>query len=114
MPADGADILDTVTAMQAVVRDNADLLAAAPAVLDSVLGQQFASFQEAHPALFRKASRPMDRQDLDLLRSMLTQLQNIADGSLSQHDADVELGEQLADRYIHPVVGSSRAGRPAR
>ena len=98
MAADGGSewIRQQVVAMQLVVADGGD---------DDRLAREFPVFRDKHPALFAKASRPMSDADMSILATMLDRLCDIASGQLTAHEADVELGEILADRYVRPLLG---------
>lgn len=104
-------IMTQVNEMQAILREHADVLKVAPDTIDKQLATQFKDFKKQHPPLFHKASRPLQPADMTILKSMLTRLQSIKQGSITAYDADVELGEILADRYIRPMVNSSNQTR---
>lgn len=104
-------IMTQVNEMQAILREHADVLKVAPDTIDKQLATQFKDFKKQHPPLFNKASRPLQPADMTILKSMLTRLQSIKQGSITAYDADVELGEILADRYIRPMVNSSNQTR---
>ena len=58
-------------------------------------------FVEAYPELFKKI---IQRQDLSPIQSMLTMLDRMAEGRLSQHQASVAIGKKLVDRYVTPQL----------
>lgn len=99
-------IMKQVNEMQAVLQEHADVLKVAPDTIDKQLATQFKDFKKQHPPLFNKASRPMQPADMSIMKSMLSRLQSIQQGDITPYDADVELGEILADRYIRPMVAN--------
>lgn len=101
-------IMKQVNEMQAVLQEHADVLKVAPDTVDKQLAVQFKDFKKQHPPLFTKASRPLQPADIAIIKSMMSRLQSIQQGSITRHDADVELGEILADRFIQPLVSNQR------
>lgn len=71
------------------------------------LKNEFAEFKQQCPAIYEKASKPMDATEMEMLLSMLRHLQNIRENKVSQHESSVQVGQMLVDRYIAPVVGQS-------
>ena len=59
---------------------------------------------EQYPELFKKL---LAKQDLGPMQSMLTMLDKMADGSLSQHQASVIIGKKLVDRYVTPQLNGT-------
>lgn len=64
-------------------------------------------FVEAYPELFKKI---IQRQDLSPIQSMLTMLDRMAEGRLSQHQASVAIGKKLVDRYVTPQLKGQGQG----
>lgn len=68
------------------------------------LKEEFAEFKEKCPAVYEKASRPMDATEMDMLLTMLRRVQDIRENKISQHDGSVQVGQMLVNKYISPVV----------
>ena len=64
-------------------------------------------FVEAYPELFKKI---IQQQDLSPIQSMLTMLDRMAEGRLSQHQASVAIGKKLVDRYVTPQLKGQGQG----
>jgi hypothetical protein len=69
--------------------------------------QRVPQFIEEYPELFKKI---IQRQDLAPIQNMLSMLDRMAKGNLSQHQASVIVGKKLVDRYVTPQLngGGSR------
>ena len=63
--------------------------------------QKVPEFVELYPELFKKI---MKGNDLEPVQNMLAMLDRMGDGRLSQHQASVIVGKNLADRYVMPVL----------
>lgn len=63
-------------------------------------------FVEIYPELFKKI---ITKQDLAPVFSMLSMLDEMAKGQLSQHQASIQVGQQLVDRYVTPQLKSASA-----
>ena len=61
-------------------------------------------FVEVYPELFKKI---IGKQDLTPVQSMLAILDQMAKGHLSQHQASIQVGQQLVDRYVTPQLNSA-------
>jgi hypothetical protein len=61
-------------------------------------------FVEVYPELFKKI---ISNQDLTPVQSMLAILDQMAKGHLSQHQASIQVGQQLVDRYVTPQLNSA-------
>lgn len=62
---------------------------------------KFQPFIELYPELFKKI---ITKQDLTPVQSMLAMLDKMGDGTLSQHQASVIIGQKLVDRYVTPQL----------
>lgn len=71
------------------------------------LKEEFADFKEKCPAVYEKASRPMDGTEMDMLMKMLRRVQDIRENKISQHDGSVHVGQMLVNQYITPVLQES-------
>lgn len=58
-------------------------------------------FVEVYPELFKKI---IQRQDLSPIHKMLTMLDRMAEGRLSQHQASIAVGKTLVDRFVTPQL----------
>ena len=64
-------------------------------------------FVEAYPELFKKM---IQRQDLSPIQSMLTMLDRMAEGRISQHQASIAIGKKLVDQYVTPQLKGQGKG----
>ena len=63
-------------------------------------------FVELYPELFKKI---ITRQDLSPIQNMLTMLDKMGNGNLSQHQASIQIGKTLVDRYVTPQLNGVSA-----
>lgn len=68
---------------------------------EEVIRQRVPDFVEGYPELFKKI---IHRQDLSPIQSMLSMLDRMAEGRLSQHQASIAVGKKLVDRYVTPQL----------
>jgi hypothetical protein len=61
-------------------------------------------FVESYPELFKKI---ITRQDLSPIQNMLTMLDRMGEGNLSQHQASIQIGKNLVDRYVTPQLNGA-------
>ena len=59
---------------------------------------------ENYPELFKKI---IAKQDLTPLNTMLSMLDKMAEGRISQHEASVIVGQRLVDRFVTPQLKGS-------
>jgi hypothetical protein len=71
---------------------------------EDVIKQRVPEFVEQYPELFKKL---IQKQDMAPIQSMLTMLDRMAEGNLSQHQASVIIGKKLVDRYVTPQLNGS-------
>ena len=64
-------------------------------------------FVELYPELFKKI---ITKQDLAPIQNMLNMLDKMGEGNLSQHQASIQIGKTLVDRYVTPQLNGA-AGR---
>jgi hypothetical protein len=87
----------------AIIREMIDILV--PLVragrLEAELKVAYPTYAENYPELFKKI---VTKQDLTPLRTMLTMLDKMAEGSINQHQASVIVGQRLVDRYVTPQL----------
>jgi hypothetical protein len=58
-------------------------------------------FAERYPELFNKIIK---KQDLSPIQSMLTMLDKMGEGNISQHEASVIVGKKLVDLFVNPQL----------
>lgn len=61
-------------------------------------------FVEIYPELFKKI---ISKEDLTPIQAMLGMLDKMAKGQISQHQASIQVGQQLVDRYVTPQLQSA-------
>ena len=61
----------------------------------------FPEFYDAHPSLVKKLCK---RDDISYLYKMLDNLQQIEDGKKTLAGVEMNLGNELANKYLYPVV----------
>ena len=70
------------------------------------LMEKYPDFSGQYPALFHLVFNPIDNWNEDLKR--LTQMVELASrtkkNEISQHDASVEIGTKLEDKYVKPKL----------
>ena len=64
---------------------------------------QLSDFFEKYPELFKKI---ISGEDVSMLRGMLEMLDKMATGSLTQHNASVIVGKELATRYLNNTINN--------
>lgn len=64
---------------------------------------KYLNFQKKYPKLFEMACSKdkMDMKNLDFMLSMLSKMKN---ENVTQHDASVEVGQFMYDKYIHENI----------
>ena len=68
---------------------------------DTLMGI-FKSFYEKYPAIFRAVIRG---HDLNILYMMIEMKKKINTGEVDRKKAEIYMGEQLAERFLYPVIG---------
>ena len=68
------------------------------------LREIFPSFAEEHPFLFRKI---VMGDDLTFLYTMLDNIEKISSGVITQKEAEVNMGNDLANLYIYPALAAN-------
>jgi hypothetical protein len=76
--------------------------------LEHELKTAYPSYAERYPELFKKI---VTKQDLTPLNTMVAMLDRMADGSISQHQASIIVGQRLVDRYVTPQLNGRGQGR---
>ena len=76
--------------------------------LEAELKVAYPTYAERYPELFKKI---VTKQDLTPLNTMVAMLDRMADGSISQHQASIIVGQRLVDRYVTPQLNGHGQGR---
>jgi hypothetical protein len=63
-----------------------------------------AAFAKDYPELFKKI---LEKQDLSHLGAMLSALDKMESGSLSQHQASILVGQRLVDSFVKPKLNGN-------
>jgi hypothetical protein len=58
---------------------------------------------DAYPYLIKRLCRE-ENQDNSFLYKMIDNLEQVRDGNKSMKEAQMELGEELAEKYVYPVI----------
>ena len=66
--------------------------------------ERIPQFVESYPELFKKI---ITRQDLAPIQNMLNMLDKMGEGNLSQHQASIQIGKTLVDRYVTPQLNGA-------
>ena len=64
-------------------------------------------FIEQYPELFKKI---INKQDLSPIQTMLSMLDRMGQGNLSQHQASVIVGKKLVDQFVSPQLNGAAGG----
>ncbi len=88
--------------IRAMLRDIASWMAQGDS--DEIIREKAKDFIEQYPELFKKI---IARQDLSPIQQMLSMLDKMAQGSISQHQASVAVGKKLVDKYVTPSLNGS-------
>lgn len=75
---------------------------------EETIKQRIPDFVEEYPELFKKI---IQRQDLAPIQHMLTMLDRMGEGRLSQHQASIAVGKSLVDRFVSPQLRSGGGGK---
>ena len=76
--------------------------------LEHELKIAYPTYAERYPELFKKI---VTKQDLTPLNTMVAMLDRMGDGSISQHQASIIVGQRLVDRYVTPQLNARGQGR---
>ena len=76
--------------------------------LEHELKTAYPTYAERYPELFKKI---VTKQDLTPLNTMVAMLDRMGDGSISQHQASIIVGQRLVDRYVTPQLNGRGQGR---
>ena len=70
-----------------------------------------ADFARDYKELFKKV---VQREDLGPLNTMFGALEKMGQGSLSQHEASVIVGQKLVDKFVKPQLNGTSPGKSGR
>lgn len=62
-------------------------------------------FYQSHPFLIKRLCK---RGDMSMLYKMLEQLNNVESGDKSLAGVELNLGEELANQYLYPVINNKK------
>lgn len=93
---------ERATVIRGALRDIAQWMADGES--EETIRKRVPNFVEGHPELFKKI---IQRQDLAPIQKMLTMLDQMGKGRLSQHQASIAVGKSLVDRFVTPQLQSS-------
>ena len=66
------------------------------------VSEQFSEFEHKYPTLFRKlVEEDCDREQLNF---MLSKLDQVRTGNQTQHNASIDVGQVLVDKYVKPEL----------
>jgi hypothetical protein len=65
-------------------------------------------FSERYPELFQKIIK---NEDLSPIQSMLSMLDRMGNGSISQHQASIIIGKKLVDKFVNPQLNGSSSSK---
>lgn len=66
------------------------------------VSEKFSEFEHKYPTLFRKlVEEDCDREQLNF---MLSKLDQVRTGNQTQHNASVDVGQVLVDKYVKPEL----------
>jgi hypothetical protein len=68
---------------------------------EETIRERVPEFAENYRELFKKV---ITRQDLAPIQTMLSMLDQMGQGAVSQHQASIAVGKKLVDRYVTPQL----------
>lgn len=78
----------------------------ADGIPEYVIKERIPMFVENYPELYKKI---INKQDMAPIQSMLTMLDKMGEGNLSQHQASIIIGKKLVDRFVTPQLNGGNA-----
>jgi hypothetical protein len=93
------DPAERATYIRTALRDIARWMADGES--EDAIRQRIPDFVEGYPELFKKI---IHRQDISPIQKMLTMMDRMAEGRLSQHQASIAVGKTLVDRFVTPQL----------
>lgn len=72
---------------------------------EQIKSNEFLLLKDKYPKLYEKiTSEPKNEENKRRVYSMLSFISKIQSGDISQHSASVEVGQELADKYLGHVL----------
>jgi hypothetical protein len=62
-------------------------------------------FADRYPELFTKI---IQKQDLSPIQSMLSMLDKMGEGNITQHQASIIIGKKLVDKFVNPQLNGNK------
>jgi hypothetical protein len=94
-----------------MIRDLSAQVAAGKSATDIKAIPTLGTFAKDYPELFKKV---MEKQDLSHLGVMLSALDKMETGSLSQHQASILVGQRLVDKFVKPQLNGTDSHKQGR
>jgi hypothetical protein len=71
--------------------------------LEMLILNNYPELYEEYPAIIKRLCRE-ENQDNTILFQMIEQLENIEKGETTMEKVEKELGEELAEKFVYPLV----------
>ena len=75
-------------------------------ILRNDLKNRYLKFSDDYPQLFEMITS--DNCDDNILNKIMIARRNVASGDTSQHDASVQVGQVLVDKFVIPKVNENK------
>ena len=74
------------------------------------LMEKYPEFSAQYPALFQLVFNPVDNweKDVERLTQMVALASKVKSNKITQHDASVQIGTELVDKYVKPKLKSKK------
>lgn len=70
---------------------------------------QYIELNNTNPKLFKKLmDDPLNKENRERTKRMILLYSNIQSGKTTQHNASVEIGQELADQYLGHLLSNSK------
>lgn len=67
---------------------------------------KFKDFEYKYPIIFKKIiENTLNNEEFIMMMNMMRKIQ---DGGLSDHDASVQVGQHLVDKYVKPMLNNDK------
>lgn len=100
---------DRITYIRDHVRDIQAEMAQGISVAD--ITAKYADFARDYKELFKKV---IQKEDLGPLKTMFGALEKMGQGTLSQHEASVIVGQKLVDKFVKPQLNGTAPNTSGR
>jgi len=94
-----------------MIRDLSAQVAAGKSATEIKAIPALSTFAKDYPELFKKV---VEKQDLSHLGVMLSALDKMETGSLSQHQASILVGQRLVDKFVKPQLNGTDSHKQGR